>query len=111
MPTKVCSILRKNLKMETNTFTRNEDQNQFELSAGGHTAFLEYYTEVKKIYLTHTEAPEAMRGKGAAGELVKGALQYAKDNGLTVVPSCSYVAHYIDKHPEWASVLSEGYQM
>lgn len=52
-----------------------------------------------------------MRDKGAAGELVKGALQYAKDNGLTVVPSCSYVAHYIDKHPEWASVLSEGYQM
>lgn len=57
MPTKVCSILRKNLRMETNTFTRNEDQSQFELSAGGHTAFLEYYTEGKKIYLTHTERP------------------------------------------------------
>lgn len=97
--------------MEPYTFTHNESQRQFELGAAGYTAFLEYYTEGSKIYLTHTEAPEAMRGTGAASELVKKSLQYAKDKGLTVVPSCSYVAHYINNHPEWASVLSEGYQM
>lgn len=97
--------------MEAHDFNVNEEQKQFELVANGHTAFLEYYMEGNKIYLTHTEAPQALRGTGAASELVKKTLQYAKDNGLTVVPSCSYVAHYINNHPEWAGVLSEGYQM
>lgn len=100
--------------MENNqegTFKVNKEQNQFELHRDGHVAFLEYIGEGKKIYLTHTEAPEALRGTGAAAELVRGALQYSKENKLTVVPSCSYVANYVNKNPEWREVLSEGYQM
>lgn len=95
----------------TGTFKVNKEQNQFELLKDGHVAFLEYINEGKKIYLTHTEAPEALQGTGAAKELVKKALQYSRDNNLTVVPSCSYVANYVNKNTEWRDVLSEGYQM
>jgi len=92
-------------------FTVNEAGSQFELEVKDGMAFLEYYREGEKIYLTHTETPEALRGQGIAAQLVKQTLQCAKDNGLTVVPSCSYVAHYINNHPEWNVVLSDGYQM
>jgi predicted GNAT family acetyltransferase len=92
-------------------FKVNEQESQFELHSTGGIAFLEYYREGEKIYLTHTETPVALRGRGIAADLVKRTLQCAKDNGLTVVPSCSYVAHYVNEHPEWSEILSEGYQM
>ncbi|MXN92275.1 N-acetyltransferase [Flavobacterium sp. Sd200] len=97
--------------MATETFKINEEENQFELHTQGGIAFLEFIREGEKIYLTHTETPVALRGRGIAASLVKQTLQCAKDNGLTVVPSCSYVAHYVNNHPEWNIILSDGYQM
>jgi len=97
--------------MEKSTFKVNEEENQFELHTKGGIAFVEFIREGEKVYLTHTETPENLRGKGVAAELVKQTLQCARDNGLTVVPSCSYVAKYVNEHTEWNDILSEGYQM
>ena len=97
--------------MDKYDFRLNEAQNQYELETGGHTAFLEFFKEGNKVFLNHTEAPEALRGKGAAKKLVELSLKHARDNGLTVVPSCSYVAHFIDNNPEYLDVVSDGYQM
>lgn len=97
--------------MEKSTFKVNEEENQFELHTKGGIAFVEFIREGEKIYLTHTETPENLRGKGVAAELIKQTLQCARDNGLTVVPSCSYVAKYVNEHTEWNDILSEGYQM
>ncbi len=96
--------------METN-FNVNKELNQFELQTEGDVAFLEYFFEDGKIFLTHTEVPEPLRGKGHAKELVKCSLQYAKDNDFIVVPACSYVADYVSNNPQWRDILSEGYQM
>ena len=92
-------------------FKINESQNQFEQHVNGSIAFLEYIREGEKIYLTHTEAPEKLQGTGAAKELVKNTLQCCRENGFTVVPTCSYVAHYINNNPEWGDILSDGYRM
>jgi predicted GNAT family acetyltransferase len=92
-------------------FKINESESQFELHLNNGLAFLEYYREGNKIFLTHTEVPEQLRGKGIAAELVKHTLQYCRQNNLIVVPACAYVAKYIDKNPEWRDILSEGYQM
>ena len=102
------------MSMDNNSeaiFTVNESQSQFELEINRHIAFLEYYKEGNKIFMTHTEAPEPLRGTGAASKLVALAMQHAKDNNLTVVPLCSYVAKYVNNHPEWHEILSEGYRM
>lgn len=99
------------MEVSKGSFKVNEQHNQFEFHKEGHVAFLEYIKEGKKIYLTHTEAPKELQGTGAAGELVKNALQYSKENSLTVVPSCSYVANYVNKNTEWQDILSEGYRM
>ena len=92
-------------------FKVNEEGQQFELHVPGGIAFVEYYRQGEKIFLTHTETPIHLRGKGIAGRLIERTLKCIQDNGLTVVPLCSYVAHYINEHPEWNDILSEGYQM
>lgn len=100
------------MKNQKNIFKNNKIQNQFELETeNGEIAFLEYYTDGKKIFLNHTEVPVPLRGKGLAAILVKKSLEYCRENNLIVVPACSYVAHFIDNNPEWHDVLSEGYQM
>ena len=66
--------------MEKSTFKVNEEENQFELHTKSGIAFVEFIREGEKIYLTHTETPENLRGKGVAAELIKQTLQYARDN-------------------------------
>lgn len=97
--------------MIISNFRINETASQFELEADGNLAFLEFYREGNKVFLNHTEVPGAMRSQGVAAHLVESTLKYARENGLTIVPSCSYVAYFINNHPEWANVVSEGYQM
>jgi predicted GNAT family acetyltransferase len=89
----------------------NETGHQFEFGIDGQTAFVEYFTEGKKIYLTHTEVPEAIQGQGIGTELVKQTLRYIKKHHWILVPQCAFVSAYVDNHPEWHSILSEGYQM
>lgn len=92
-------------------FIHNEAQSQFELHVDGHFAFVEYYTQGKKIFLTHTETPHALRNQGVASELIRQTLSYIKGEQLVLVPLCSFVAAYVNQHPHWHSILSEGYQM
>lgn len=89
----------------------NEASHQFEFQIDGKVAFVEYFTEGKKVYLTHTEVPESLRGNGIASQLIAQTLAYLKKHHKILVPQCAFVSAYIDGHPEWRSILSEGYQM
>ncbi|WP_313007390.1 GNAT family N-acetyltransferase [Corynebacterium variabile] len=46
----------------------------------------------------HTVVDEAYGGRGLAGILVDKALADAAAQNLTVIPVCSYVAHWIEKN-------------
>jgi predicted GNAT family acetyltransferase len=52
----------------------------------------------------HTEVDPKFQGRGLATILVAEALKATRDAGLRVVPACSMVADYIDKHPEFADL-------
>ncbi len=54
----------------------------------------------------HTFTPPEARGKGIAQALVKALVEDAREQGFTVIPSCSYVAAQFRRHPEWAGQLS-----
>lgn len=49
--------------------------------------------------------PDALSGRGIAGQLAQAALTTARDQGLTVVPLCPYIAGYIKRHPEFVSLV------
>ena len=66
---------------------------------------LEYVKVNNVLNLIHTYVPNALRGKGIASKIVKVALTYAEENNLKIIPSCSYVAAYIQRHKEYEELL------
>ena len=86
----------------------NTEKNRFELDVEGATAVIEFRKiEPNILDLIHTEVPEALSGKGIASKLVLGALNYIRSNNLKLIPSCSFVQSYMNKHQEWNDLLLE----
>jgi predicted GNAT family acetyltransferase len=57
------------------------------------------------MWLTHTEVPTAIEGRGHAAQLVRAALDHARAHALKVKPACSYVRSYMRRHPETQDLL------
>jgi predicted GNAT family acetyltransferase len=90
---------------EPSDVVMNEATHRFEVKLGGETAFAEYRLSPDHITLPHTVVPDAFAGKGVASALAKAALGYARDHHLTVKPTCSFMAGYITKHPEYHDLV------
>ncbi len=90
-------------------FSQNEERKRYELAIEGQTAFLEYIlTKDNKIYLTHTEVPKSLEGRGIGSRIILQALVDIKKKGLTLVPLCPFVAGFLKKHPEWRELVLKG---
>jgi len=83
----------------------NKAQSRFEMDVEGAVAFANYRVAPSTVIITHTETPRALRGRGIASELVRGALQLVRADGLKVVAGCGFVAEYLRKHPEFADLV------
>jgi uncharacterized protein len=55
--------------------------------------------------MTHTEVPQAMRGRGVGERLVVAALDDVRQRGEVVQPDCPFVRRYIEEHPEVHDLL------
>jgi len=78
---------------------------RFRLDLDGHGAVLEYRLRDGAMVITHTRVPDAIGGRGIAAALVRAALAHARAEGLKVVPECSYVAVFMQRHGEYADLL------
>jgi predicted GNAT family acetyltransferase len=83
----------------------NKALSRFELDAEGGLAFANYRLTPSAVIITHTETPRSLRGHGIASELVEGALQLIRADGLKVIAGCGFVVDYLDKHPEFADLV------
>jgi uncharacterized protein len=86
----------------------NRTYNQYEFRIGGQVAKIEYIKAQKQIYLTHTEVPIQLEGKGIGSILVKYVLEDIKENNLNLIPLCPFVAMYIKEHPVWKDLVMKG---
>lgn len=95
--------------MEDNTsITDRPDQSRFELRRGDEVAALiDYRLSGKHMNLVHTEVVPAHEGKGLGSQIVKFALDQARERKLEVVPSCSFVRAFVQRHPEYQDLLHE----
>jgi hypothetical protein len=72
------------------------DRGRFEALIEGQVAFLEYERkDAGRVDYRFTWVPPSLRGRGIGHRLVTHALNWAKEEGLEVIPSCWFVADVI----------------
>ena len=84
------------------------EKSRYELRLDGRLiGLVAYRRRDGRIAYTHTEVDESCEGRGFGSRLVGVALKDALREGLEVVPLCPFVAHYVERHPEYASLVAE----
>lgn len=92
---------------ETPGVHHNHEQNRFEIDVDGAAlAHADYRREGDTLVFYRTYVPESARGQGHAAKLVRAGLEYARNGNYRVEPSCSYVARYIERHPEYQPLVN-----
>lgn len=87
----------------------NSPENRYEFRIGKEIAKIEYIkTKNNEIYLTHTEVPVSLEGRGIGSQLIEKTLQNIELQELRLVPLCPFVAGYIQKHPDWRRIVMRG---
>jgi predicted GNAT family acetyltransferase len=86
------------------------DRKQFEgrLPDGTVAGLAAYELREGAILFTHTEVADEFEGQGIAGQIVRFALDAARERGLRVVALCPYVRAYLRKHrDEYADLVGQ----
>jgi predicted GNAT family acetyltransferase len=87
------------------------DESRYELRLGGRRVGVAAYRRRNgRIAFIHTEVDESCAGRGFGSRLAAAALDDACRTGLAVVPLCPFIAHYIDRHPEYDALVAPGYR-
>jgi predicted GNAT family acetyltransferase len=63
-----------------------------------------------RTVLIHTEVDPERGGRGLGSRLVREALDAERDRGAVIEPRCPFVAHFIRKHPDYATLVHPGYR-
>ena len=80
---------------------------RFEAKVSGHSAHLDYVLGSGILRLVHTKVPEELAGQGVGSKIVQFALDFAKDEGLKVIPQCPFVSSYIERHSQFKELLQD----
>ncbi|WP_438482213.1 GNAT family N-acetyltransferase [Oleiharenicola lentus] len=84
----------------------NVAANRFEATVDGHLSVCDYAIDESLMIFTHTLVPSELRGRGIAEQLVRAGLAEARAKKFKVVPACSYVAKFIERHAEYQDLLA-----
>lgn len=82
------------------------DESRFTFEDDGHIAELNYIISDGAMHITHTGVPSEIGGRGIAGQLVKAAFDSAREQGLKVVPACSYAEAWVRKHADYQDLVA-----
>jgi uncharacterized protein len=89
------------------TVTHDDAANRYELHEGDtRLGLIDYTVTGDVIDMHHTEVDPSQQGRGLGGRLVRGALDDARARGLRVVPTCPFVATWIERHPDYADLVA-----
>ncbi|SCL33331.1 hypothetical protein GA0070616_4695 [Micromonospora nigra] len=85
----------------------NPAKNRFEIlvdgALGGFTAYL---PRGEVLVFTHTEVGSEFRNLGVGAALIRATLDQVRERGGRVVPRCPFMASFIDRHPEYAELVT-----
>ena len=79
---------------------------RFEIVLGSATAHLDYQLANGHMTIHHTFVPSELRGQQIAAHLAQAAFDYARAEGLQVIPACSYIAAYAKRTPQAGALIA-----
>jgi predicted GNAT family acetyltransferase len=83
------------------------ERSRYELFLDGQLVGVADYRIVgEQVVIPHTEITPPLRGRGLGEILVGHALDDVRATGRTVVPSCWFVADFIEAHPDYRDLLA-----
>lgn len=83
-----------------------ERHGRFEARVNGSLAgFAEYVRHPELVVYPHTVVARTHRGRGVGAALARAALDDARHRGLQVRPTCTYLAEWIARHPEYQDLV------
>jgi predicted GNAT family acetyltransferase len=86
----------------------NKETSRFLSIIDGSEAYLTYMKDGNDVLiLNHTYVPFRLRGNNIAAKIVEYALIYARENNFKVVPACSYVRVFMERHKQYNDLISE----
>ncbi len=84
-----------------------EDRSRYELVLDGEVVGIaDYRDDGRQIVLPHTVIDPGMRGKGLGDVLVAAALDDVRSQGRSVVPTCWFVAEFIERHADYGDLVA-----
>lgn len=86
------------------------DKERFRTVIDGKEAHVSYRIEKGGLDIRHTIVPVELEGRGIASALVKAAYDYARENNLKPVATCSYAVMWLQRHPEYDGTPSEDFK-
>ena len=93
--------------MKRYTLRHDPARQRFSFDLGdGKQAVIDYLRRGDTLHLLHTGVPSRFEGQGIAAELTEAVLAEIRAQGLRIVPECSYIARYIERHPEWRQLVA-----
>jgi predicted GNAT family acetyltransferase len=92
---------------QTITVHDNADDHRYEVFVDGDLAgFSAYRDEPGRRVFTHTKIDPDYEGHGVGSALARGALDDVRSRELRVLPRCPFIAEYIDRHPQYADLVT-----
>ncbi|RPI65847.1 MAG: N-acetyltransferase [Ignavibacteriales bacterium] len=84
----------------------DKEARKFYLTNDGKDSYLLYMLQDNIMNIYRTYVPVEQRSQGLAANVVKAALDFAKENNFKVIPTCSYTDFFIKKNKEYEDLLS-----
>jgi predicted GNAT family acetyltransferase len=83
------------------------ERSRYELVEDGQVVGIaEYVDQGDVLVFHHTEIVAQLRGDGRGAQLVAAALDDVRAQGRRIIPTCWYVAEFVDQHPDYQNLIA-----
>ena len=97
--------MQNNIIMDNLTVQHEKHNHRFTMAINGEIAKVAYQLRDGKMYLTYSEVPYNLRGKGYGKELVERTFEQLTKEGYKAVAVCSYIKAVARRSEKWNSII------
>jgi uncharacterized protein len=88
------------------TVRDNPAQSRYELFVDDQLVGLATYVlDGETMTIPHTEVQPRFEGQGLGARLARFALDDVRERGLRLAPSCSFIAAFVKRHPDYQDLV------